>query len=355
MILQRYIFRELLASFIFAFLAVLMVCMIGTMFQVFRTFPGLGFTILATALPLATGAMATWVILVASSTSSTLVYARLSAENEITAMRACGIHTVRILAPALLLGLTLVGVAYPLNEIVVPWTRHARRLLFRQSTVEALKTPPAGNQDFFVGSFRLHYTDLRDGLMVNPTITQMKGFQVVMDYYAPSGKILPGTGNEPLKVVMLKPRYWRMTENGKREVFSAENEVTIDIPLEDYENGGPQTVDLPARSLWDLYFSSKDRVERNQALLILHTRYASSMAPLLLILVAVPIGILVKKGSRLAGLGASLPPLLIYFVSYFVFQGLGDKGKIHPVLAAYSPDLFLAVLAALLLGGVSRK
>ena len=84
MILERYMFRELLASFLFAFIAVLAVCLVGTAFQVFRTFPGLGFTILTRALPLATGAMATWVMLVASSTSSTLVYARLAAENEIT-------------------------------------------------------------------------------------------------------------------------------------------------------------------------------------------------------------------------------------------------------------------------------
>ena len=353
MILERYIFRELLASFIFAFLAVLAVCLVGTMFQVFRTFPGLGFKILAMALPLATGAMACWVILVASSTSSTLVYARLAAENEITAMRACGVHTGRVLAPALLLGLLLVGAAYPLNEIVVPWTRHARRLLFRQSTVEALKSPPPGNQDFFVGNFRLHYTDLRDGQMINPTLTRMKESTVLMDYYAPSGRIVPD--NDTLKVIMLKPRYWRITEKGQKEIFSAENEVTIDVPLEEFENAGPQTVDLPIEGLWHLFFTTKDRAQKNQVLLILHTRYASSLAPLLLVLVAVPIGILVRKGSRLAGLGAALPPLMIYLVSYFVFQGLGDKGKIHPVIAAYAPDVFLTVLASLLLGGVARK
>src|SRR6185436_13689927 len=132
-ILERYILRELFASFAFAFCTVLSVCLVGTMFQVFRTFPGVGFEVLSKALPLATGAMASWVMLVASCTSSTLVYARLSAENEITAMRTCGIHLWRIASPAILLGLMLVGAAYPLNEIVVPWTRHNRRVVFRDS------------------------------------------------------------------------------------------------------------------------------------------------------------------------------------------------------------------------------
>jgi len=352
-ILERYIFRELLASFVFAFLVVLVVCLVGTMFQVFRTFPGLGFTILTTALPLATGAMSSWVMLVASSTSCTLVYARLAAENEITAMRACGVHTGRILAPAFLLGLLLVVATYPLNEIVVPWTRYARRLALRVSTVEALKYPPPGNQDFYVGAYRLHYTDLLDGQMINPTLTKMKGSEVVMDYYAPRGRILPGS--DPLKVIMLKPTYWRLTDKGQQEYFSAGNEVTVEIPLDEYENSGPQVVDLPQEELWRLYFATGDRELRHQILLIVHSRYASSLAPLLLVLVAVPIGILVRKGSRLAGLGAALPPLMIYLVSYFVFQGLGDKDRVHPVLAAYAPDLLLSMLAALLLGGVSRK
>ncbi len=353
MILERYIFRELLASFLFAFFAVLMVCLVGTMFQVFRTFPGLGFTILVQALPMATGAMASWVMLVATSTSSTLVYARLSAENEITAMRACGIHTARIVAPAVLFGLILVCFTYPLNEFVIPWTRHAKRLAFRQSTIEALKLPPSGKQDFYIGSLRLTYTDYRDGRMISPTITKMKNQMVVMDYYAPSGWI--ETDNGPLRVIMSKPNYWTIDKNGRQEHFSAGSDVSIEIPLEEYENALPQDADLPDDALYTKIANAPDRKTRNPLLLILHTRYASSFAPLLLVLVAVPIGILVRRGSRLAGLGAALPPLLIYFVSYFVFQGLGDKNRVHPLLAAYAPDLFLGLLSSILMWGVARR
>jgi lipopolysaccharide export LptBFGC system permease protein LptF len=353
MILERYIFRELLASFLFAFFAVLMVCLVGTMFQVFRTFPGLGFKILVLALPMATGAMASWVMLVATSVSSTLVYARLSAENEITAMRACGIHTGRIIAPAFLFGLILVCLAYPLNEYVVPWTRYMRRIIFRQSTIEAMKYPPPGKQDFYVGSVRLTYTDFLNGQMINPTITKMNKQVVIMDYFAPSGRIVADNG--PLRVIMSKPNYWAVDKNGRQELVSAGSDVTVEIPLEEFENTKPQDIDLPALELIGKLSAAKDRATRNPLHLILHTRYSSSLAPLLLVLVAVPIGILVRRGSRLAGLGAALPPLLIYFVSYFVFQGLGDKNLIHPILAAYAPDLFLGFLSSLLMWGVARR
>jgi len=357
-ILQRYILRELIGSFLFAFFAVLAVCLIGTMFQVVRTFPGLGLDLVAKALPLTVGSIATWVILVGASTSSTLVYARLAAENEITAMRACGIHAWRIVAPAVLLGLLLVGAAYPLNEIVVPTARYKKRLSFREATLYALRFPPAGSQDFKIGLMRITYMDYRDGRMVGPTVSKyavMKKtgeHKLVMEAFAPSGAIV--VKDNQMSVVLTRPYGWEMNEKGQQQQFSAGNDVSFDIPPEEM-NVPRQLPDKPAEELWEMYFKSKDRSLRNQILLILHTRYAASLAPMLLVLVAMPIGILVQRGSRLAGLGAALPPLLLYFVLYFVFQGLGDKSRVNPLLAAYAPDLFLGALSSVLLWRIAQR
>jgi lipopolysaccharide export LptBFGC system permease protein LptF len=353
-ILQRYILRELVGSFIFAFLTVLGVCLVGTMFQVFRAFPGLGIEALTKALPMATGAMAWWVLMVASCIASTLVYARLAADNEITAMRACGIHTWRIVSPAVLLGLMLVGMAYPLNEIVVPWTRWSRRLLFRDATPQILKTPQPGKQDFRIGSMRITYTDFVDGRMQNPTVSKYdKSLILVQEWFAPSGAIL--ADKEPIRVVLTKPRVWRIAKNGQEEWLSAENDLSVDIPTEDLDKIPRQPADQPADVLWESVVATKDRQLRVRCLTILHTRYAQSLAPMLMILVAMPIGILVRKGSRLAGLGAALPPMLVYFVSFFILQGLGDKGRVPPLVAAYAPNILLGGVASLLLWGVSRR
>jgi lipopolysaccharide export system permease protein len=328
------------------------------MFQVVRAFPGLGLDLVAKALPLTVGSIATWVILVGACTSSTLVYARLSAENEITAMRACGIHAWRIVAPAVLLGLLLVGAAYPLNEAVVPTMRHKKRLSFREAIVYQLQHPPAGSQDFKIGLMRITYMDYRDGRMVGPTVSKYgvakktQEHKLMMEAFAPSGAIV--VQDNQLSIVMTRPYGWEMNEKGQQELFSAGNDVKFDIPPEEM-NVPRQLPDKPADELWELYFKSKDQALRNQILLILHTRYASSLAPLLLVLVAMPIGILVQRGSRLAGLGAALPPLLLYFVLYFVFQGLGDKSRVHPLVAAYAPDLFLGALSSVLLWRIAQR
>src|SRR6185436_19898532 len=125
------------------------------------------------------------------------------------------------------------------------------------------------------------------------------------------------------------------------ESFSAENDLTIEVPTEDLEKLKRQPVDQPSSLLWEIIMGTKDPKIRNPLLLIIHTRYASSVAPMLLVMVAMPVGIMVSRGSRLAGLGAALPPLLIYFIAYFIFQGLGARNKVSPYLASYLPDLFL--------------
>jgi len=408
-ILQRYILRELIASFVFAFFSVLAVCLVGTMFQVFRTFPGVGFEILSKALPLATGAMASWVMLVASCTSSTLVYARLAAENEITAMRTCGIHLWRMASPAVLLGLVLVQISYPLNETVVPYTRHNRRLAFRDSIVFALRQPPAGRQDFKIGAMSIFYEDFVDGRMIKPWITKfnLKEGSPLMQWFAPAGviNVKEVDGKPVIQVILSKPRVIQSgdptkdivhTHDGRsiqgkindkgdeleietkggenkvklvtvrkdqvdriqrtpEEVFSAENDLSVEIPTEDLEKLQRQPVDLPLDELWWKFYGTKDPKLRNFLLTIIHTRYASSLAPLLLVLVAMPVGIMVSRGSRLAGLGAALPPLLIYFISYFIFQGLGAKSRVPALMAAYAPDLFLGSLAMILLWLGVRK
>ena len=102
--------------------------------------------------------------------------------------------------------LMLVGMAYPLNEIVVPWTRWSRRMLFRDATPQILKSPQPGKQDFRIGSMRIRYTDHLDGRMQNPTVSKYdKNLVLVMEWFAPSVAILavldlgPPTADELLE------------------------------------------------------------------------------------------------------------------------------------------------------------
>ncbi|HEX7898994.1 MAG TPA: LptF/LptG family permease [Planctomycetota bacterium] len=348
MILQRYILKELWVHFIFTFATVMGVSLLGTTFQVFRAFEGLGLTLILKIAPLAAGHVAPWALLVAAATAATLVYGRMSAENEVTAMRACGIGSFKILAPALLFGLALSTCGYVLAEHVTPWSRHTKRVWGRDAILEVLRMPPPGVQRFSIGAYRLSYLDFKDGKLDKPSLLRFDKEHLVMEYHAPRGQIqIEGSA---VKIVMSRPRYTQFDpKSGQEHRFEAQSDIEVPLEIQDYKDPSQRPEDLPQEELWKLYRTAPDKKKRDYARLIMHSRYAQSAAPLLLVLICAPIGIWVRKGSRLAGLGAALPPLLLYFIAFFVTQSMGENGRMAPLVAAWLPDAILALPGAVFL------
>lgn len=355
MILQRYILRELVLSFAFTFVAILAVCLVGVSFQVFRNFQGLGADLLVRMMPLALGYMAPRALLVAACTSATLVYGRLTSENEIDAMRMCGIHANHILAPAVFFGLFLSTGSYALNEYAAPAAADGQRRAIKESVLLVLKRPPPGKQSFKLGPYQLSYLNIRDGVMEDLDLLQYdREDNLEADFHAKSGRAVLVEG-QPATILMDKPSVSIRMPDGTRNRFTGGNEFSIPLDKVEFGKKDKKPDQMSSDELLEALGRTRDPKERARILTVYHVRYAQALAPIFLVLVSVPIGAYVKKGSRLAGLGAALPPLLIYFVVFFIFQGMGEKGRIAPLAAAYAPVALLLALSAPLLAGVYRR
>ena len=86
--------------------------------------------------------------------ATVLVFSHLSADNEITAMKACGISLWQVIAPGLLLSVLLSAVCFWLSTTVAPRCRYAADLLLWQ---EAVTNPMVALEDS--GSF-MEFDDL---------------------------------------------------------------------------------------------------------------------------------------------------------------------------------------------------
>jgi len=353
-ILQRYILRELFLNFLFAFAVIMALGLVGMTFQGLRTFEGLGPKFLLQLVPIAAGTLAPWALLLASCAAATLVYGRLAAENEINAMRMSGIHANRMMAPAVLFGLLLAFAGYAINEYAAPAAHYSHRLLARESILSLLRLPPPGRQRFALGSHTLSYADYQNGRMDRPYLLSFAPGGLQAEYRAVSGTVLVEAGKPPT-IVLSRCSYTRYGPKGDRTEFTADSDISIPLEIEDITRADRRAPDMGREELLETARRTKVPKVRAVALTAYHTRYARALAPMALILVAVPIGIFVKRASRMAGLGAALPPLLVYFVLFFLFQGMGEQGRLHPAAAAWTPDAVLAALAVLLTAGVYRR
>jgi len=355
MILQRYILRELLLTFLFTFAVIMAMGLVWMTLQGLRSFEGMGVSLLGRLIPIGAGSLGPWVLPLASCSATTLVYGRLAAANEINAMRMSGIHANRIVAPAFLFGLALTAVGFAFHEYAAPAAQFSRRKLARESLMAMLRVPPPGRQRFAIGNYTLSYADYRDGRMDRPYVLAFARPQgLVAEYRAVSGSVILEPGKPP-RLVLSRCSYARYDPKGNKTEISADSDLTIPIEIEEV---GLSSRSLSERSLEELWQAARQApVPRNraQALLLYHGRYARSLAPLALVLLGIPVGIFVSRSSRMAGLGAALPPLLLYFVLLFLLQGMGENMRVPPPVAAWAPDAVLLILAAVLFRGVYRK
>lgn len=129
-ILDKYIFREVLLTFLFgicAFSAVFIGS--GTLFKIAKYITDYGASLQAVVKIFIFGlpSVIMWTFPMSMLLASLLTFGRLSSSSEITAMKSCGISFGRIAAPAIIMGLIVSLCAIAFNEYVVPWANTAYR------------------------------------------------------------------------------------------------------------------------------------------------------------------------------------------------------------------------------------
>ena len=123
-ILDKYIFREVVLTFVFgicAFSAVFIGS--GTLFRIAEYITDYGASLASVVKIFVYGlpGIIIWTFPMSMLLAVLLTFGRLSSSSEITAMKSCGIGFSRIAAPAILLGCIVSVCAIAFNEYVVPW------------------------------------------------------------------------------------------------------------------------------------------------------------------------------------------------------------------------------------------
>jgi lipopolysaccharide export LptBFGC system permease protein LptF len=80
----------------------------------------------------------------------------------------------------------------------------------------------------------------------------------------------------------------------------------------------------------------------------MHKKLAIPFACLSFLIIAFPLGVLVRKGGRLTGFIFAIGLIFIYYLFLSVGQTLGDDGRLPAWLAVWSANLCLGSLGALL-------
>ena len=324
MILQRYIFRELLISFLLTCAAFSFVMFLAAALQQIHRFEALGFDFVLTAAPYLGPFLLTFTIPISSLAAATLVYGRLAADNEILAMRASGIHPWRVMAPGVALGALLSLGLLALNEYVVPEAKYRTKVLTRKAVTNVLRAPPPGPDAVLnLSQFRITYRefDPKNGAFDHIDIVELSEGRKTREFSAEKAAIRFEDDVKPpvMRLAEANGVVFRPEDNYHRhEIFRSKAWEDLPLLIGDLFGRPRGARDLrryQLDSLADpaLFRDPPPGILPAEIHMEIQRRSATALAPLVLVLVGVPVGILVRRSSKIGGLATILPALLVYF------------------------------------------
>ncbi|HRR80170.1 MAG TPA: LptF/LptG family permease [Planctomycetota bacterium] len=392
-IIHRYVLWELVRSFIISFAALVGMMLLGALYRPLRL--GVSLEDLASLIPYMLPHLYAWVIPAAALSACVMSYGRLSADNEITALCTSGVPLRYICYPALVLGLVLTSLAMPLNDTLVPHCmilkdRELRRIFYREPFRVSLLgreiTTSIGGSKIYVEA--VDGNILRNVVVIEPKKeedTSREDRKKKRETPSPAATTKAGTDDEAssevnvyraerarytfdkdrrkirivlehAQVVMVLPgrsaRQWIeiSADEQVKEIAVADTEVSFE------KRGNTTTAQLLARvAARRLELATGRGAKRSLEREIVHLltevrlREALAFSVLALCFVGVPIGVWMRRQSRLASFAVGILVFMLLYAMIVGGEGLSLEQRLPPWLALWTPDALMAGLGLALL------
>lgn len=361
--IERYVFGAFLSSFVLAFLVLSFVLTIGLLVQIVGfIMDGVPMSLVGEFCLVSLPETLQWSIPLALLVSSILVFSRMSADSEVAAMRACGIHLFQVIRWPLLfaLGCTLLG--FFVNNEVVPRGHLVRRTLKSRVSVGAgLSVLEPGRFITDFPNFKLYFASKEENWLHDVIAYDYSNPAVSRMITAEKALVTQEEGDIKLDLYQmtvdpLDEKHPTMARFG-RFVYTLKDVLKADT----YK---PRTKDLRflglLRGIRSLskeygvatgsvsekgtrkYFFAKELTEVKVELM---KRLVFAMASICFVLVGVPLGIRSQRKESSIGMAIALAVALGYYVIVILMLSMGSSPRLHPEWLIWLPVVFSFGLA----------
>jgi len=366
-LIDKFVSRELLVNVLFAIAVLSLVLVVGNIFR--KLLPLLVnhdvpmeylLAFIAYVLPFSLIFTIPWGLL----TAILLVFGRLSADNELIALRANGVSVTRVCVPLAGIALVFTAICSWLNVQVAPAAQEKLR-----STIFDLATrdPMAlFGSDQVIDQFpgRKIYVGKKEGnRLENITVFELDENSLPMKVtFARSGMLEADLQNKRILMHLYNARYQQRDEkdpNDLRKIRDGINmaEGTLPISLEELYEKEKKRPSRSALSIQQLLeqLKSENKREQSASRTEINKRFSFPFACLAFAIIGVPLGVTAHRRETSVGFAVGL----IVAVTYFLFVIIGDtlrgNPRVHPELLVWFPNVLFIVLGALLFRRLARQ
>ncbi|MGB8508873.1 MAG: LptF/LptG family permease [Pyrinomonadaceae bacterium] len=292
-------------------------------------------------------------------------FSRLGSDSELTAMRAAGIGTWRILVPVLGLGLVVsILTLYTGFELAPPAAQNLKEAGMRAALyrLESPVEPGSFNTELSGKVIYVRGGDDSQGIWENVFIYWQEPNKAMRLITSRSGRIdVSGERSELLLTDAVVTTFL----SGGPETITRGAEVTTERSdqlrvRDDRLNSSRQDLlkklqerqlepdEMGWRQLIEQSRKSNDPKQRRIVEVALNKRLSLCLSPLIFAFFGVGIGLHMRRGGRALGVGISIGVMLVYYLVSLAGEQLGRTGQVSPVVGAWSA-FGVALLAGFLL------
>ncbi len=288
-----------------------------------------------------------------------LVFGRLSADSEITAMRACGVSILQIVSPILLITVVLTALCLYLQvQVGPPLLGKSRQLM----TVAAIDQPLA----LFEPGRPIHYENTiisiddkvgENGLSGIQIYTLADPEHVGQDISAASGTL---TVDEEKQLLVVKLQDCMVIDKKSQpEIRNFHEELEFSF------NYGKQLNSI-ALGEKPKYMTLKDLMARIRLTKLLNQdttklevelnqRIAFALSPIAFLLLGLPLAIRTSRRETSVGLFLSVILAGVFFLSIILCESLTKFPAIYPQYLLWLPNIIFQILGATLTYRISQR
>jgi lipopolysaccharide export system permease protein len=363
-ILYRYLTLEFFPPFVYAFCLVTVIILMNLIVQMLGKIAGKGLDpyvvmeffflnlawIVALAIPMA--------VLVATLTA----FGRLSAENEITALKAAGVSLWQLMIPFFAIAAVMCYLLIEFNNRVLPDFNHRTRVL--SGDIHRKRPTLALEEGMFI-------FDLPKFVLWADRIDQKESHLsslVIFDKSDPRFPTIVSAENGDLTFIREEeafhltlyhgeihrqgtkdPGYYQRTRFERSLVRIPAPNMIFERHESEYRSDREMSAPQMCREVRELKKEpEKNRRKINAYLVEIHKKYSIPFACLVFILIGAPLGVRVHRG----GIGVAAGLSVLFFLVYWAFliggEDLADRGIITPAMAMWAPNVLMGILGIIL-------
>lgn len=297
-------------------------------------------------------------------TALLLVFGRISADNELIALRANGVSIPRICVPIFILAAALTAICFWINVDVAPKAiTEMTQTMFRVATSNPASLFVA---DDVVDQFpdRRVYVGGREGNKLSNVII----FEIndagdpVKVVHAKTGELTPDPANTRLLMKLFNARFEQRDEKDPRDLSKVPQSAVLSegdfpISLEEFYNEFITSRNLKSYTLGELInLASKGAGDRATEVFVeINKRFSASLACVAFALIAIPLGITAHRKETSVGFAFSLIIAFCYFFFIIMADMFRNNPAAYPSVLIWIPNILFVSLGSVLFWRLCRR